>query len=121
MKTNPRALIRRKRKARIRKKITGTTERPRLSIFLSSRYIYTQIIDDTQAKTVCAGSSLEKDLKAKFKGHANKDVAKEIGKLIAERAQAKNIKSVVFDRNGNRYSGKVRVLAESAREAGLQF
>jgi len=96
---------------RIRKKITGTPERPRLSIFRSNKSIYCQIIDDTQGLTIASAAT---------KG-SNSDAAKEVGKLIAEKAKAKNVDQVVFDRGGNLYHGRVKALADAAREAGLQF
>lgn len=106
-----------KKKARIRKKVLGSSERPRLCIFRSARHIYAQVIDDASGNTIVSASTLDVDgLK-----NANKDTATAIGKEIAKRAQAKNIKAVVFDRNGYLYHGRVKALAEGAREAGLSF
>ena len=106
-----------KKKLRIRNRVHGSTERPRLCIFRSARHIYAQIIDDVTGKTIASASTVEVDgLK-----NANKNTATAIGKEIAKRAQAKNIKSVVFDRNGYLYHGRVKSLAEGAREAGLDF
>lgn len=111
-----------KRKNRVRRKVKGTSAQPRLSIFRSSKHIYAQIIDDTTKNTLVESSSMSKDLRTQeeCKG-GNKDGASFIGKAIAEKALAKGIKKVVFDRNGFLYHGRVKVLAESAREAGLEF
>ncbi len=106
-----------KKKLRIRSRLHGTTERPRLCIFRSARHIYAQIIDDATGKTLASASTIE----VEGMKNANKDTATAIGKEIAKRAQAKNIKSVVFDRNGYLYHGRVKSLAEGAREAGLNF
>lgn len=116
-KTDKKRISRFKKKMRIRKDITGTTERPRLTVFKSLSHIYAQLIDDTVGKTLAACSSAEKA----FKGRGNREGAKEIGSTIAKRAIEKNIKNVVFDRNGYRYHGKIKELADSAREAGLKF
>jgi large subunit ribosomal protein L18 len=104
---------------RIRKKVAGTPERPRLAIFRSLNHIYAQVIDDRNGATLCSASSLEKTAGADNGG--NIDAAKVIGKLIAERAKEKGINTVVFDRGGYIYHGRVKSLAEAAREAGLQF
>lgn len=108
---------RRKKKLRIRKQVNGTPERPRLCVFRSARHIYAQLIDDTKGVTLVTAST--QDIEG-LKG-ANKDVATKIGKEIATRALSKNIKSVVFDRNGFLYHGRVKALADGAREAGLDF
>lgn len=105
---------------RIRKKITGTTVRPRLSVAFSGQHIYAQIIDDAASKTVVGVSTTEKSV-ASLKICANVEGAAKVGKLLAERAKAKNIASVVFDRGGYKYHGKVKALAEAAREGGLNF
>lgn len=102
----------------IRKRAAG---RPRLSIFRSSKHIYAQIIDDIQGVTLVAASSIEKDLKGSLKTGADKDAAAKVGALVAERAVAAGIKDVVFDRGGYRYHGRVKALADAAREAGLSF
>ena len=102
---------------RIRSRVSGTAERPRLAVFRSVKHIYAQVIDDTKGHTVVAASSSEKDLK----NGGNVTGAKEIGKLVAERAKDKGIKAVVFDRGGYQYHGRVKALAEAAREAGLEF
>jgi large subunit ribosomal protein L18 len=105
-----------KNRARIRKKVDGSTECPRLTVFRSGRHIYAQIIDDADGKTLVAFSTLEGEIKNK-----NKDSAKAVGTEIAKRAIAKNIKSVVFDRSGYVFHGRVKAVADGAREAGLSF
>lgn len=111
---------RRKRHQRIRRKMAGTLEIPRLCVYKSLNNIYVQIIDDTSGTTLAAASTLDKDLAA-FRGKTNKEAAAEVGKKIAAVAQAKDIKTVVFDRNGFKYHGCVSILADAAREAGLDF
>lgn len=106
-----------KRHERVRGKISGTPERPRLSVFRSEQNIYAQIVDDVAGCTLCAASSVEKG----FEGGGNIASAKEVGKMIAERAIAKGIENVVFDRGGFIYHGRVQALAEGAREGGLKF
>ena len=96
-------------------------DRPRLSVFRSSMHIYAQIIDDANGKTVAAASTLDKELKGKIKTGANIDAAKEVGKLIAVRAVAKGVKTVAFDRGGYKYHGRIKALADAAREGGLAF
>lgn len=109
---------RRRRHLRIRKKVFGTAERPRLSVFRSEKNIYAQIIDDVAQRTLVAASSLDKE----FNGlGSNKQAAREVGKIIAAKALEKGIKSVVFDRGGYIYHGRIKELAEGAREAGLEF
>lgn len=117
-----RAEARVKRKKRVRKKISGTPESPRLTVFRSLKHIYAQVIDDTTAKTLVESSSLSKEIQSKVneKG-SNKEGASLVGKSVAERALKKGIKKVVFDRNGFLYHGRVKSLAEAAREAGLEF
>lgn len=106
-------------KMRIRKRLSGTTERPRLSVFRSNNEIYAQIVDDVNHVTICAASSLEKPIAGQ---KSNKtEIAKLVGKALAEKASSKGINSVVFDRNGYLYHGRVKALADAAREAGLQF
>lgn len=105
------------RHERLRKKISGTTERPRLAIYKSNKHISAQIIDDVKCVTVASASSLEKDLKASD----NAEGAKKVGKAIADRAKKAGVKSVVFDRGGLRYAGVLASLADGAREAGLEF
>ena len=119
--TNPRELARVKRKARIRKKIEGSPERPRLSVFRSARHVYAQVIDDSAGATLVCASSVEKEVKSKPKFENKIAMATFIGKLVAQRALDKGIKQVVFDRNGFLYHGRVKALSEGAREAGLDF
>ena len=116
-KTN-RELERTRRHARVRTKVSGTAERPRLCVFRSNTNIYAQIIDDVAGNTIVSASTLDKEVKTK---KSNVEAAKEVGTLIAKRAAKKEIKTVVFDRNGYLYHGKVKALAEAAREAGLEF
>ncbi|MDR1727297.1 MAG: 50S ribosomal protein L18 [Acidobacteriota bacterium] len=106
---------------RIRAKVVGSAERPRLCVYRSSRYIYAQIVDDGQGKTLAAASTVEKDLRGDGKGTGNVEASKKVGKTIAERAKAKGIESVVFDRGGYIYHGRVKAVAEAARESGLKF
>src|SRR5215510_1822042 len=110
--------IRQRIHGRIRRKLQGTTERPRLAVFRSVAHIYAQVIDDTQGKTMVSASSVDKG--AKTNG-GNVAAAKAIGKLVAERAKAKGVKNVLFDRGGYQYHGRVKALADAAREAGLEF
>lgn len=117
-KTANKVKTRMKTKARIRKKVMGTPERPRLTVFRSARYIYAQIVDDVTGKTLVEASSLTMDL-SKEKGKIGK--AKAVGAEIAKRAQQKNINQVVFDRSGFLYHGRIQSLATGAREAGLKF
>jgi large subunit ribosomal protein L18 len=116
-KTEKRRVSRFKKKMRIRKEIAGTTERPRMTVFKSLAHLYVQLIDDTAGRTLVSCSTLDGELA----GKNNKEGAKKIGALVAKRAQEKNITAVVFDRNGYRYHGKIKELADSAREAGLKF
>lgn len=110
-----------RRHARIRKKVAGTSERPRLSVHRSLDHIYAQIIDDSNQRTVISASSLDKEFKDKKSHKGNTGTAKQIGALVAKRALEKGIKKVVFDRSGYLYHGRVKALAEAAREAGLEF
>lgn len=114
-------LSRIKRHLRIRKKIKGTPERPRLAVFKSEKHIYAQIIDDTKGHTLVAASTLDKELRGKLVKTYNVEAAKEVGKLIAQRALGLGIKKVVFDRGGFKYHGRIKALADAAREAGLEF
>jgi large subunit ribosomal protein L18 len=116
-KTAKRRVSRFKKKMRIRKDISGTTARPRLSVYKSLTHLYVQLIDDSAGRTLASCSTVEKG----FDGTGNKDGAKILGALIAKRAQEKSIQNVVFDRNGYQYHGKVKELADAAREAGLKF
>lgn len=113
--------IRLRKHLRVRKKIAGTTERPRMNVFRSLSNIYVQIIDDTTGNTLVSASTLDAALKGKVAYGGNKEAAKEVGKLIAEKAIEKGIKQVVFDRGGYIYHGRVKELADAAREAGLDF
>ncbi len=106
---------------RIRKRVFGTPERPRLSVFRSLKHIYAQIIDDTTGQTLCSASTLDKELRDKVKGLTKTQQAIEVGKLIAKRALELGIKQVAFDRGGHKYHGRVKALADAAREAGLEF
>jgi len=110
-----------RRKCRIRKRVTGTEQRPRLTVFRSARHIYAQIIDDTQGHTLVAACSLDKTVMDAAADKKKVDCATMVGKLLAERAKAKGIDKVVFDRNGFLYHGRVKAVSEGAREAGLQF
>ena len=121
MGTNAKVDARLRRKRRIRKKVRGTPERPRFSVFRSARHIYAQIIDDTEGRTLVAASSSEKELLTGDTGLKKVDWANRVGKLLAERAKAKGIAKVVFDRNGFLYHGRVKAVSDGAREAGLQF
>ena len=115
-----RRVARKKRQTRVRKKVTGSVERPRLCVFRSSKHIYAQIIEDVSGKTLVAASTVAKDATdRKYSG--NVEAAKLVGKQIAEKALAKDIKQVVFDRNGFLYHGRIKALADAAREAGLTF
>lgn len=109
------------RHKRVRRKITGTTQRPRLCVFRSSNNIYAQIIDDTNRVTLVAASSLEADVKGAVNHTGNKEAAKLVGQLVAKKAVEKGITEVVFDRGGYLYHGRIKELAEAAREAGLKF
>jgi len=113
--------IRLRKHLRVRKKISGTAEVPRLNVFRSLKHIYAQIIDDTAGRTLVAASSLDGALKGKLKNGGNKEAAREVGKLIAQKALEAGIKKVVFDRGGYIYHGRVKELAEGAREGGLEF
>ncbi len=112
---------RERRQRRVRAKIAGTNERPRLNVFRSSRHIFAQLIDDSQGHTLVAASTLDEQVRAHAKETDKKAEAKAVGKLLAERALAKGLKKVVFDRGGYQYHGRVQSLAEASREAGLEF
>ena len=113
--------VREKKHLKIRNRFSGTPERPRLSVFRSNAHMYAQIIDDTKGHTLAAASTNEKDVKAALKNTDDTEAAAYVGKLIGERAVKKGIKTVVFDRGGFVYHGKVQALADAAREAGLEF
>lgn len=110
-----------RRHGRIRRVVTGTSERPRLAVFRSNQHIYAQLIDDSQHCTLVSASTLEADLRSALASGSNCDASAQVGKLIAERAKAKGVEQVVFDRGGNLYHGRVKALAEAARAAGLSF
>jgi large subunit ribosomal protein L18 len=120
-KMNRRVAMRLKRKGRIRKKLSGTVERPRLSVFRSARHIYAQIIDDAAGQTLAAAGTLSPEIKDKLGDLKKAEAAREVGRLLAEKAKAQGIVNVIFDRNGFRYHGRVKNLADSAREHGLLF
>ncbi len=107
--------------ARVRTKVSGTPERPRLSVYRSVGHIYAQVIDDRSSHTLVSASSIDKEVKKGLKGGGNIASAKAVGKIIAERAKAAGVVKVVFDRGGYKYHGRVKALADAAREAGLQF
>lgn len=113
--------IRQKRHLRVRNRLFGSSARPRLSVFRSSKNIYAQIIDDETGKTLVSASTVEADVKSKVACAGNKEAAAVVGKLIAERALGKEIKAVIFDRGGFLYHGRIKELADAAREAGLDF
>ena len=121
MKKRSRNDMRVMRHERLRRTISGTAQKPRMAVFHSLNHLYVQIIDDDLGHTLAAVSTLEKPLKNELKGTCNIEAAKAVGKLAAERAKAKGIESVVFDRGGHQYHGKVKALADAAREAGLNF
>ncbi len=121
IKKKSRAEIRRKKHKRMRYHLSGTAERPRLSVFRSNNHMYAQIIDDTAGNTLAAASTVEAFIKSSVEKTNNLDAAKELGKEIAKRAKDKGISTVVFDRGGFIYAGKVAALADAAREAGLEF
>jgi large subunit ribosomal protein L18 len=112
---------RRRIHVRMRKKIIGTSERPRLCVHRSSRHVRAQVIDDATGRTIVSASSLDKEVRAKLKTGGNIAASKFVGKIVAERARAKGVEQVVFDRGGYQYHGRVQALAEAAREAGLKF
>lgn len=114
-------ITRKKRHLRMRKKVQGTTARPRLNVFRSSNNIYAQIIDDQKGVTLVSASTLDKELKEQINHGGNKESAKAVGSLVAKKAVEAGIKSVVFDRGGYLYHGRIKELADAAREAGLEF
>jgi large subunit ribosomal protein L18 len=116
-----RTVARERRHARVRRSVVGTPNRPRLNVFKSITGIYAQVINDAEGKTLVSASTVDKDLRSQVKGMKKTEQAKAIGKAIAERAKSKGISSVVFDRGGFRYIGRIKALADGAREGGLQF
>jgi large subunit ribosomal protein L18 len=121
MAKNSRSIARTRRHTRVRKNLAGTTERPRLNVFRSLSAIYAQVIDDQTGRTLISASSVDRELREKLKGMKKAEQAKLIGQTLAERAKEKGIQAVVFDRGGYRYIGRVKALADGAREGGLQF
>lgn len=113
--------MRQRRHRRVRAKVSGTAERPRLNVYRSLSGIYAQVIDDSSGRTLVAASTLDAEIRPRLKGLRKTEQARLVGQLIAERAKAKGVESVVFDRGGYRYHGRVRALAEAAREGGLRF
>ncbi len=116
-----RTLVRESKHRRLRNRLSGTAERPRLAVFRSNNHMYAQIIDDTVGKTLVSASTLDKEVKAECEKTNNVDAAAVVGKVVAARAIEKGIKEVVYDRGGFIYAGKVKALADAAREAGLEF
>jgi len=121
MKTIETRVRRARRQRRVRAKIKGTAERPRLNVFRSARHIFAQIIDDAKGHTLVAASTLDQDVRAQAAMMKKRDESKAVGKLLAQRALAKGLKQVVFDRGGYQYHGRVKALADGAREGGLEF
>lgn len=119
-KTN-REQARQRRHARVRRKVAGTAERPRLNVYRSNQHIYAQVIDDTSGRTIASASTLDKELRAQLAELSSEERAKAIGRTVAERASAQGVQTVVFDRGGYPYHGRVKILAEASREAGLRF
>jgi large subunit ribosomal protein L18 len=121
MTNNPRLEARYRRHRRVRGKIAGTAERPRLNVFRSVSEIYAQVIDDSAGRTLAAASSVDKELRERVKGLKKSEQAKIVGQVVAERARSKGVQAVVFDRGGYKYIGRVKALADGARESGLKF
>jgi large subunit ribosomal protein L18 len=118
---NKKHALRQRRHLRVRRKVAGTSQRPRLAVFRSLHHIYAQVIDDSQGKTLAAASTVEPELRQALKSGGNVEAAKAVGRLIGERARGQGIEKVVFDRGGFLYHGRVQNLADAAREAGLEF
>lgn len=121
MKTNAKALSRIRRKRRVRRKIHGTAERPRLSVFKSNKHIYVQVVNDDSGVTLAAASTLTPSLRDGLSGLNKSDAARKVGSLAAEACKQANITQVVFDRNGYNYMGRIAAVAEAARDGGLEF
>lgn len=119
--SSSRSVARERRHARVRKTVSGTSGRPRLNVFRSLAEIYAQVIDDEVGNTLVSASSVDQELRSKMEGLKKTDQARLVGKTLAERAKAKGISKVVFDRGGYRYIGRVKALADAAREGGLEF
>jgi large subunit ribosomal protein L18 len=120
-KAKEKRLARRRRHARVRKRVYGTSERPRLCVFRSLQHIYVQVIDDTQSRTLVSASTMDAQVRAEVAGKDRIAQAAAVGKMVAQRAQDAGIETVVFDRGGYKYHGRVKSLAESARKGGLEF
>ena len=120
-KNKTRAVARKRRHYRVRRRVIGTAERPRLNVFRSLNEIYVQVIDDKKGHTLASASTIDPEIKKKVKGKTKKEQAKLVGEAIAERAKKKGVTEVVFDRGGFKYIGRVAALADGAREKGLQF
>ena len=121
MAENSRSEARLRRHARVRKNVQGTAQRPRLNVFRSLSEIYAQVIDDHIGNTIASASTIDEELRSRIKGLKKSEQAKLVGKAVAERALARGVKAVVFDRGGFKYTGRVKALAEGAREGGLEF
>lgn len=121
MANKTRSIMRKRRHIRVRKNLAGTPDRPRLNVYRSLSEIYAQVIDDEQGHTIVSASSIDRELKAALEGLTKTDQARLVGKTVAERAKEAGVTTVVFDRGGFRYQGRVKVLADAAREAGLNF
>jgi len=121
MSLKTRRAVRKHIKTRIRKRVSGDAARPRLAVFRSERHIYAQVIDDDAGSTLCAASTLDKDLRGKVKNGSDLGAAEAVGSAVAERAKEKGLKKVVFDRGGFRFHGRVKALADAARKGGLEF
>ena len=121
MANNSRSVARTRRHSRVRKNLAGTADRPRLNVFRSLSAIYAQVIDDQTGRTLASASTVDRELREKVKGMKKAEQAKFIGQTVAERAKNKGIQTVVFDRGGYRYIGRIKALADVAREGGLQF
>lgn len=121
MAKNSRSVGRARRHGRVRKQLAGTAERPRLNVFRSLSAIYAQVIDDQSGRTLASASTVDRDLREQMKGLKKSEQAKLVGQTVAERAKTKDIQSVVFDRGGYRYIGRIKALADGAREGGLKF
>ena len=120
-KTNQKVIARNRRKKRFRKKAIGTAEKPRLCVYRSNKHIFAQLVDDEKATTLAAVSTLSKELSGSVEKPGNLSAAKNVGELLAKKALEKNVKRVLFDRNGFIFHGRVKALADAAREAGLEF
>jgi large subunit ribosomal protein L18 len=121
MAKDSRNVARKRRHLRVRRRVVGTEDRPRLSVFRSLNHLYAQVIDDVKGTTLVAASTLDSSIKSKLANGGNTEAARAVGTLLAEKALAKGIKNVVFDRGGYKYHGRVAALAEAARDAGLEF